>query len=144
MYLITPYESVEGLKGKLNLNSTPDEIEKSFGKCDLKSNEYAPNYLTGSYPDGLTISYKENLVCYIGILITSSPVHHNFYFIDKNYDELMNYFKQYPGNIYIENDVGIVSEFLGISAYFEDGLKEVAIFSKSYGEEIIKTLEIAT
>lgn len=144
MYLITPYESIEGLKGKLNLNSTPDEIEKILGKCDLKSNEYAPNYLTGFYTDGVTISYKENLACYIGILITLSPVHLNFNFVDKNYDEVMNYFKQYPGNIYIESDVGIVSESLGISTYFEDGLKEVAIFSKGYGEEIIKTLEIVT
>ena len=97
----------------------------------------------GHYIGGITVSYKENLSCFIGILISLEPVHLNFNFLDKSYDEVMNYFKQYPGNIYIEGeDTSIISEHLGICTYFEDGLKEVAIFSQSYGAEMIKTLEI--
>jgi hypothetical protein len=134
MYIIEPYKSINNL----NLNSTPAEIEQILGKCDLEKNEYAPDYLTGFYQGGIIISYKDNLACYIGILIGLCPAHLEFNFLNKNYNDVMNYFKQYPGNIYIEEDVIILSDHLGISTYFEDGLKEVAIFLESYRAEIIK------
>ena len=98
--------------------------------------------MTGVYKDGITISYKESLSCYIRHAHNIISKTFKFSFLGKSYYEVMSYFKQYSGNIYIEGETSIVSEFLGISTYFEDGIKEVAIFSKSYKAEIIKGLEI--
>jgi hypothetical protein len=138
MYLIEPYKSI----GKLNLNSNPSEIEKILGEAEMKSSEYAPGYITGHYINGITVSYNENSACYIGVIISLFPVHLNFSFSNKSYQEVLNYFKQYPGDIYSEGgDTSLVSEFLGISAYFEDGIKEAAVFSKNYFKSLISTFE---
>jgi len=134
MYLIYPYKSI----GSITLNSSPSEIEQILGKSELSSNDFAPDYLTGYYLGGVAVSYKENAACYIGCIIQLCPTHLDFSFKDKTYSEVIDYFKIYPGNIYIEDEVSVISEFLGISTYFEDGIKEVAIFSNNYGAEIIK------
>lgn len=137
MYIIEPYKSI----GNLLLNSTPFQIGKLLGNASLNSSIYAPTYLTGIYRNGITVSYKDNLVVYIGVHIILNPIHLDFSFMGKSYTDVLNYFKVFPKCIYIENDVSIISEYLGIGIYFEDGIKEVSIFSENYGKEIMNGLE---
>src|SRR5690348_7419303 len=137
MYLITPYMAID----KLILNSPTSEIEKILGSGNDKQSKYFPDIEIGKYAKGITVEYRKNLSCFIGVLISLEPVHLEFNFYNKSYDDVMNYFKSYPGDIYIEGgETSIISEHLGISTYFEDGLKEVGIFSKSYREEFVKGL----
>ncbi|MEO8111309.1 MAG: hypothetical protein ABI594_14800 [Ginsengibacter sp.] len=138
MYLIEPYKSI----GILNLNMSTSEIEDILGNGNIKHSTYLPAIDIGNYINGIKIEYEKNLACYIGVLTSLTPVHLDFNFYDKSYLEVMQYFKRYQGNIYVEDEVSIVSDFLGISAYFEDGIKEVSIFTRSYGVEPIKGLEI--
>jgi hypothetical protein len=137
-YIIEPFKSINNL----HLASTIAEVELLLGKFPLEHNPYTSDYFTGIYKDGITISYKEGLVCYIGVHTSLGPiVHSSFDFSNKSFLEIIAYFKKYSGDIFIEDEIAIVSEYLGISTYFEDGLKEVAIFSKSYSIDIIKGLE---
>lgn len=138
MYLIEPYKSI----GDLNLGMQITESDSILGKGEILSNKYLPDIIVQKYINGTTMEFKNNFACFIGILISLNPIHLNFYFKDKDYDQILNYFKEYSGKIFCEGETMLVSEYLGITAYFEDGIKEVGIFSNDYKHFIIDGLEI--
>jgi len=132
-YIIRPYISI----GEIELNAKIVEINSFLNKEDSGIIASDTNYITINYNLGITVSYLKGFSSFIGVTINLLPIHEEFSFIDKNYNEVINYFKKFPGKIHYEEDVGIISEFLGISVYFEDGIKEVGIFVKEYIEEMI-------
>ena len=137
MYLITPYNSI----GNLKLLSSSSEIEQILGQCDLESNILEPDYLTGLYQAGIVVSYRNDVCCFIGINSFLKPVHIDFDFSEKSYDEVLAYFFEFPDNIFAEDGVSLFSELLGIGVYFEDGIKEVSICSKDYSDYIKKGMK---
>lgn len=126
MYLIRPYHSINDIP----LDSTPKAVEDILGKTKLTESEYNSSY-SRAYYDGIEIEYFENRSSFIGVLTSLNPVHDYFKFGGKSYQEILSYFKLFPGSIYQEGKTALYSEHLGISTYFEDGLKQVGIFSKN-------------
>ena len=138
MFLIESYKSI----GPVFLDVPISEIEKVLGKTDIKVSKYFADEEIGMYSNGIAVSYHEKLSSFIGVLISLKPVHEDFHFLNKNYNEVLEYFNSHPGNIYLEDKTSLFSEYLGITVYFEDGIKEVGTISKNYIKFHITNLEL--
>src|SRR5687767_1612490 len=88
MYLIHPYKSI----GQLRLNSSSEEIENFLGKSDIQRDS-SSEYVTKLYGDGTTVSYKDNLACFIGIIPNSAIIiHSDFNFTrDVKFEDVLQY-----------------------------------------------------
>ena len=115
--------------GELSLNSSLDEDQLALGKGAYSKVELNGEiYINSFYSKGYNISYLNGLSCFIGYFKPNDCLYGNFLFKDKSYDNMVNFFSSFPCNIYFEKDTSIISQYLGISAYFEDDLQEVGIF----------------
>lgn len=136
MYFIEPYKSI----GELILDCTQSEIEGVVGKGQVEKSKYIANMLVGYYDNGVKVEYQNGIVSFIGILISLCPAHLDFTFENKSYSEVLKYFKSYPGDIFGDDDIGIISEHLGISVYFYDSISQVGIFSKNIKDSFLNGL----
>lgn len=139
MLLITPYKTL----GELSLNSPLDEDQLALGKGAYSKVELNGEiYINGFYSKGYNISYLNGLSCFIGCFKPNNCLYETFLFEDKSYDDILNFFDSFPGHIYVEKDTSVISEYLGISTYFEDDLQEVGIFTDSYLNYLSEDLSI--
>ncbi|HWI93255.1 MAG TPA: hypothetical protein VNT20_18380 [Flavisolibacter sp.] len=133
MYLIKPYNSI----GDFELGTSRVIIESRLGETRIDKNPFSEQIQIARYPLGLTIEYKDAKACFIGAIIELKPVLHDFSFENRSLQDILNYFRQFPGVIYTDSSV-YVSEYLGITTYFEDSkLLEVGIFAKEHKENMI-------
>lgn len=130
MLLIIPYKSM----GFVNLDSTISEIESLLGKGQVDYVDIEGEKFTNvSYKNGITVVFKNELSCFIGVATGINICSlEDFSFEGRSYDQILAYFKEKKGNIFHEDETMLISETLGISAFFEDGLKEVGMFTREY------------
>ena len=136
---IEPYNSI----GNIKLDSRKEDIDKQLSLAWEKNTAVAGvEFLDCRYSEGITISYKENHPYFIGVMSILNPTYLNFEFSKKNYNEIVTFLQSLPGKIYFEHETSLFSEYLGVSIYFEDGVKEIGIFGKDYLNDDISNLPI--
>lgn len=136
IYEIYPYNRI----GEWKLEAERSELLRLSAESFKSNDHILPGYEIEYFDNNITVEFDNNISKSIGINPSLNPFHQQFHFKNRSFTEVVNYFLNFGSNVYIDEDTVAVSLDLGISTYFEDGLKDVGIFSVDYRESIIEDL----
>ena len=139
MVEVIPFESL----GAVSLGQEATEVGLSvrlIGKRRIIDNN--EEVKKASYLPSYSVLFKDQLVYYIAVTADLEPIHQQFSFKNKTFNEVLEYYRSFGGRVFVEDEVSIISDKLGISAYFEDDLAEISIMTRQYFEVLIGDMKL--
>ncbi|MCG2613577.1 hypothetical protein LZZ85_04765 [Terrimonas sp. NA20] len=134
MLRILPFQEI----GKWKLNRSVMDLSELAQNVN---GEGKTDHSVVYFDDFVTVEFLNHLSKFIGAHISLNPIHQDFIFSSKTYEQVIEYFSLFGKEVYIEGQTMVVSVDLGITTYFEDGIKEVGVFSPDFAINMIEGMD---